>query len=149
MLNEHTRKYLNVEMTHKGFAEFELDGLQCLAVHGSMDDYYWKSVEPEDVHGDYLKYNIVFSGHSHYSHMFTKFYETNNENMRNQHAVTFLNPGSVGQPRNHHSEAQYAIFNSTTLSIHMRSIPYDVEKAMSFFNDSVDVFYRDRLEHGI
>lgn len=149
VLDGYTRKFLDTKLIHDGFSEFELEGLQCLAVHGSLDDCYWESIEPEDVHGDYSKYQVVFSGHSHYSHMFTRFYEIDNVKMRNRHGVTFINPGSVGQPRNHHPEAQYAIFNSETLSVYMRSVPYDVEKAMSFFDNSVDEFYRDRLERGI
>lgn len=149
VLDKDARKYLDAKLIHRGFLEFELDGLKCLAVHGSMDDHYWKSILPEDVHGDYSGYDVVFSGHSHYAHMFTKFYKKENKKMRNQHAVTFINPGSVGQPRNHHPEAQYAIFNSETLSVYMRSIPYDVQKAMSLFDNSVDTFYRDRLEQGI
>lgn len=149
LLNESSRKYLSAEMIHEGILEFELDGIKCLGVHGSMEDHYWKSLLPENTHGDYTPYDVVFSGHSHYSHMFTKFYEAANPEMRNKHAVIFINPGSVGQPRNHHPEAQYSIFDSDTLSVNMRSIPYDVKKAMALFGDDVDCFYRDRLKNGV
>ena len=69
--------------------------------------------------------------------------------MRNKHAVLFINPGSVGQPRNHHAEAQYAIVDTDTKAVNMRSVKYDVEKAMNFFGNDVDRFYRDRLKNGI
>ena len=132
-----------------GIFSFNIDDLHCLAVHGSLDDPYWKPILPENVSGNYGLYDVVFSGHSHYSHMFTKFYETNAPETRNKHAVLFINPGSVGQPRNHHPEAQYVIFSSDSLSVNLRSVAYDIKKTMSFFTNDVDVFYRDRLMRGI
>ena len=69
--------------------------------------------------------------------------------MRNRHAVTFINPGSAGQPRNHNPCAQYMILDILQKNIYMRSVPYDVEAAMSLFDGSVDWFYRDRLKNGI
>lgn len=150
LLTEQTRNYLNDMMCHMGSYEFYLDELKCLAVHGSMEDVYWQSVFPENVHGDYRKYDMVFSGHSHYPHIFTKFYDVEDDaDMRNKHAVIFLNPGSVGQPRNHNPYAQYMIFNSQYKNVAVRSVAYDVEKAMKLFDGSVDIFYRDRLKKGV
>lgn len=149
ILSEKTRSYLKSELVHEGILEFKLDKVKCLAVHGSMENYYWKSILPENVHGDYSVYDVVFSGHSHYPHMFTRFYEADSPEMRNKHAVIFINPGSVGQPRNHHPEAQYSIFDSDVLSVNMRSVSYDVKKAMSFFGNHLDCFYRDRLKIGV
>lgn len=37
-----------------------------------------------------------------------------------------INPGSVGQPRDHDPRASYAIYDSTTRAIHLHRIPYDV-----------------------
>ena len=69
--------------------------------------------------------------------------------MRNKHLVQFINPGSVGQPRNHRPQAQYAIFDSKTRSVDMRAVDYDVENAMELYGGEVDLFYRDRLKYGI
>ena len=69
--------------------------------------------------------------------------------MRNRRGVMFINPGSIGLPRNHHPEAQYAVLDMDTLAVHLRSVPYDIEKAMSYYKDHVDFFYRDRLKKGI
>ena len=149
VLSLESRQYLNQELIHQGFCIIELNGMNCLVVHGSLDDYYWRAIQPENVCGNYEEYDIVFSGHSHYSHMFTKFYAVDNPEMRNKHAVLFINPGSVGQPRNHHAEAQYAIFDSDTKAVDMRSVKYDIKKTMSMFGTDVDVFYRDRLKNGI
>ncbi len=149
ILTDRTKYYLDSEMLSDSSFEFLLDGLKCLAVHGSMDDPCWKAVFPDKVNGDYRKYDIVFSGHSHYPHVFTKFYDAEDKERRNKHAVMFINPGSVGQPRNHNPHAQYMIFDAVQRNIAVRSVPYDVESAMELFNGSIDMFYRDRLEKGI
>lgn len=149
VLGSTEKEYLCGELNRNGFQKFDLCGKMCLAVHGSLEDFFWKSIFPENVHGNYESYDIVFSGHSHYSHIFSKFYDSDDTRMRNKHAVMFINPGSVGQPRNHHPQAQYAILDIDTLSINMRSVPYDIEKARSFFDGNVDEFYKDRLNNGI
>lgn len=148
-LESGVRRYLDENLVHEGYLEFDLDSFKCLAVHGSQDHPYWKAIFPDKVNGDYSEYDIVFSGHSHYSHMFTKFYHCKDEKMRNKHAVLFINPGSVGQPRNHHPQAQYVIFDTDTRSADLRSVDYDIEKAASYFDGTVDDFYRRRLFAGV
>ena len=148
-LNQDVKEYLDKELTHEGYQELELDGLKALAVHGSLENPYWKSIFPENVNGDYSSYDVALSGHSHNSHMFTKFYRKEDEKMRNQHTVIFLNPGSVGQPRNHRPQAQYAVFDTDTKAVEMRALNYDIKLAMSYFDGSVDDFYRTRLLTGI
>ncbi len=128
--------------------EFELLRKKCLAVHGSLQNIFWKAVMPEDVRGNYQNYNLVFSGHSHYSHIFTKFYDTKDIKRRDKHAVLFINPGSVGQPRNHNPNAQYALIDEN-LNVQLRSVPYDLIKAMEAYDGQIDRFYRDRLEFGV
>ena len=149
ILDNDVKDYINNFLIQEGIFEFELGKMKCLAVHGSLENHYWESIIPEYVCGEYSGYNIVFSGHSHYAHMFTKFYDCVNTIMRNKHAVLFINPGSVGQPRNHHPEAQYTVFDTSTLSVNMRSVAYDIEKAMSHYDETVDHFYRTRLQRGI
>lgn len=148
-LDMDVRQYLNDELVSEGKYEFNLDGNKVLAVHGSLDDYFWKAIFPDNVNGDYSSFNIVLSGHSHYPHVFQKFYEANNPEMRNKKSVLFINPGSVGQPRNHNPNAQYAILDTEFMSVSLKSIEYPKEKAMELFDGSVDDFYRKRLENGI
>ena len=69
--------------------------------------------------------------------------------MRNKKSVLFINPGSVGQPRNHNPKAQYAILDSESMSVELKSIKYPVDKAMDLYDGSIDDFYRKRLEKGI
>ena len=148
-LSEDTKSYLNSDLIHEGKYEFEIDEKKVLAVHGSLADYYWKAIFPDVLNGDYSAYDIVLSGHSHYPHVFQKFYEVNNPEMRNKKSVLFINPGSVGQPRNHNPNAQYAILDTELLSVELKSIKYPKEEAMALFDGSVDDFYRKRLKNGI
>ena len=148
-LSDETRDYLDQKLIHEGLAEFELKGKHILSVHASLGDPYWKAIAPDNVRGDYERYDFVLSGHSHLSHFFTKFYDSDDPKRRNRHVVHFLNPGSVGQPRDHDPNAKYALIDIDTGSVLFRSVPYDIEAAMSLFDGSVDDFYRERLEFGV
>lgn len=148
-LSNYSMDYLNNELIHRGKYEFELDDKKVLAIHGSLNDSYWKAIFPDNLNGDYLDYDIVLSGHSHYPHVFQKFYEVDNQDMRNKKSVLFVNPGSVGQPRNHNPNAQYAVLDSETMSVMLKSVEYPRDKAMSLYDGSIDDFYRKRLYNGI
>lgn len=148
-LSEKSREYLNNKLIHEGITSFELDGMRILAVHGSLEDKYWKSIAPDNVRGEYGGYDLVLSGHSHYSHFFTKFYDVDDQERRNKHVVRFVNPGSVGQPRNHNPNAQYALIDIDTGNVLLRSVSYDINAAMQLFDGSVDDFYRERLKTGV
>ena len=148
-LTNDTKDYLNNELIHEGKYEFDIGDKKVLAIHGSLTDYYWKAIFPDNLNGDYSDYDMVFSGHSHYPHAFQKFYEANNPDFRNKKSVLFINPGSVGQPRNHNPNAQYAILDTELINVELKSIKYPKEEAMALFDGSVDDFYRKRLENGI
>lgn len=149
LLSIGTKNYLENCMVTDGILEFKINDKRCLAVHGSLEDHYWKAISPDNVRGDYCKYDFVLSGHSHYSHMFSKFYDVEDPDRRNKHAVVFINPGSVGQPRNHNPKAQYAVVDFESKSVQLRAVEYDVGTAMSLYDDSVDAFYKKRLQYGI
>ncbi len=149
LLTQDSVQYLESNLVNSGTYEFELDGIRALAVHGSLENEYWGTIEPGRDNGDYDRYDLVLSGHSHRPHLYAKFYEAENPEYRNKHKVLFLNPGSVGQPRNHDPNAQYALIDTDTMSVFMRSVPYDVEAAMATYDGSVDDFYRARLRRGV
>jgi putative phosphoesterase len=149
LLSAETRDYLDSRLVCGGMLEFELEGKSVLAVHGSLEDNYWKAISPDNVRGDYSSYDVVLSGHSHLSHFFTKQYDADDPARRNKHSVVFINPGSVGQPRNHNPAAQYALIDMKTMSVYLRAVSYDVTAAMSLFDGSVDDFYRERLKTGV
>lgn len=148
-LTDISKSYLNNELFIDGKHEFELDGKGCLAIHGSLRDYYWKAIFPDNLNGDYSDYDIVLSGHSHYPHVFQKFYEVDNPEMRNKKSVLFINPGSVGQPRNQNPNAQYAVLDTDSMDVSLRAVKYPKENAMALYDGNVDEFYKKRLENGI
>ena len=148
-LNDSSKEYLNNELDTTGRYEFKIADKKVLAIHGSLNDSFWKSIFPDDLNGDYSDYDIVLSGHSHYSHVFQKFYEADNPEMRNKKSVLFINPGSVGQPRNHNPNAQYAILDTESMGVELKSVKYPKEEAMNLYDGNVDDFYRKRLEKGI
>lgn len=142
-------RYIRESMNKAGIQEFELCGSRCLAVHGSLEDNYWKAIAPDDLHGEYADYDLVFGGHSHYSHCFAKFYPFENKELRNKKAVTFINPGSVGQPRNQNPYAQYAVLSLPSKRVELRAAEYDVKYEQSLFPDEIDEFYKTRLTRGV
>lgn len=149
MLSSDSLDYINSAMNRAGIQELNLCGLSCLAVHGSLEDNYWKAIGPENLRGEYSNYDIVLSGHSHYSHCFTHFYEGDRPEYRNKKAVMFINPGSVGQPRNHNPFAQYAVLSLPSKRVELRAVEYDVSYEQSLFPDEIDLFYKIRLTNGI
>ena len=148
-LAENSFSYIQNVMNHTALEPFELQGLRCLAVHGSKMDPYWKAILPDDLHGEYQDYDIVFSGHSHYSHCFTHFYPVEDEQLRNKKAVMFINPGSVGQPRNQNPCAQYAVLSLPSRQVELRAVPYDIVYEQSLYPDEIDIFYKNRLTRGV
>ncbi|MEE0943630.1 metallophosphoesterase [Methanobrevibacter sp.] len=148
-LTDDSKAYLNNELIHEGKYEFNIADKKVLAIHGSLIDYYWKAISPNNLNGDYSDYDVILSGHSHYPHVFQHFYQENNPDMRNKKSVLFINPGSVGQPRNHNPNAQYAILDLDSMGVELRSIKYPNDEAMDLYDGSVDDFYRLRLENGI
>ena len=141
--------YINTHMNKDGIQRFNLGDLNCLAVHGSLDDNYWKAIGPENLRGEYMDYDMVFAGHSHYSHCFTHFYPVENLELRNKKAVMFINPGSVGQPRNQNPYAQYAVLCLPSKRVELRAVEYEVVYEQSLYPDEIDEFYKMRLTKGV
>ena len=148
-LSQTSADYINTSMNKTGIQEFSINGLDCLAVHGSLDDHYWKAIDPEDLGGDYRNYDIVLGGHSHYSFCFTHFYPVKDKELRNKKAVTFINPGSIGQPRNQNPCAQYAVLSLPSKRVELRAVGYDVRFEQSLFPPEIDEFYKIRLTRGV
>ena len=142
-------RYIREKMNREGMQDFRMGGLRCLAVHGSLEDPYWKAIEPDNPRGDYRAYDMVFSGHSHASHAFTRFYPAEDPERRNRKAVWFINPGSVGQPRNQNPRAQYAVVTLPGKRIELRTAEYDIPAEQALYPAEIDAFYRTRLTHGV
>ncbi len=147
VLTESTLAYLH-GLTD-GPCAFDADGVYCLAVHGSPNDVYWGSVRPGPQPDACRVYDYVFSGHSHLPHFFEVCYPADDPSHRNRKRTAFLNPGSVGQPRNHVPHAQFALLDTATGDVRLQKVPYDVAAEQKTFCGQTDDFYRERLEKGI
>ncbi|MCB6143626.1 metallophosphoesterase family protein [Lachnospira pectinoschiza] len=137
------------KMNREGKAQFMLGNRKCLAVHGSLENPLWKSIYPDKIGNEYSEYDYVFSGHSHREHFFSVYYEADNAEYRNEKRTIFVNPGSVGQPRNHNPAACYAVLNLENDEIEFKKVNYDIQAEQDKFSDEVDQFYKKRLECGI
>ncbi len=142
-------KYIKETMTNRGKFEFDCDGKKCLAIHGSFEDEYWISLNVTTDVTEYKKYDYVFSGHSHFPHFFEKYYKTDSAQKRNNAKTIFINPGSVGQPRNLNNMAQFTFLNVKDETVYMEKAPYDIENERKYFSEQIDKFYKERLKLGI
>ncbi len=150
ILTEKSREYLENCMNRSGMQEEGMAGKRILFVHGNLDDPYWGKFGIDKMNDDrYAKYDYVISGHSHVPHYVELFFASDNVEYRNKKRTIFINPGSVGQPRNHNPYAQYGILDLTTGNYEHRSVWYNVEAEQKLFSDSVDSFYKTRLTLGI
>ena len=149
ILNDDSFDYITKRMDSNGKTELTLDGKRILCVHGNMSDNYWKAIDISSDLLPYYEYDYVLSGHSHIPHCFDYFYKVDDQRMRNKKKCIFINPGSVGQPRNHNNGAQYCLLDIATGDIEMRKVEYDIQSEMDAFDGSVDDFYRIRLRDGI
>lgn len=148
-LEERDWRFLRERMTQAGKQEFFADGKRCLAVHGGLDDPYWGSLAPGENRAEYRDYDYVFSGHSHVPHFFETFFPADGPGRRNRKKTVFLNPGSVGQPRNLCPQAQFALLDTDSGQAQLLRTPYDVAREQAAFGGQTDDFYRERLAYGI
>ncbi len=149
ILKQESWNYIREAMNEKGWQAFACGGKSCLAVHGSLEDVFWGTIRPDSELQAYQEYDYVFSGHSHEPHFFEKYYRVEDPLRRNRKKVIFINPGSVGQPRNLNPCAQFALLDTDTEEVILAKADYDIAGEQRDFNGETDIFYRDRLEMGI
>lgn len=149
LLAPETWDYLR-EMRQEGRDELSVLSRSFLVIHGTMDDPYWgKFSLSETSDGRYHGYDYVLLGHSHVPHYLEYFCAGDDPAYRNKKRVVFINPGSVGQPRNHNPHAQYGLLDMQTGSYDHRCVGYDVVAEQRLFSGRVDPFYKERLTSGI
>lgn len=142
ILNSKAKKFINsmqdspyvIDIAHK----------KILLVHGDLEDFYWgKMNENERCKKQYLEYDYVFSGHTHISSL------SYNVHRGNGHRTVFINPGSIGQPRNCNTCAQYAVVDLFSASVYFEAVPYDYEKEQILYKGQIHNYYKERLSKGI
>jgi len=150
ILTPESHDYLDKEMEHSGFQKYQIGGMSFLFMHGNLDDPYWGKFGIDKMNDErFAEYDYVISGHSHVPHYVELFFASDNAEFRNKKRIIFINPGSVGQPRNHNPYAQYGILDVESGNYEHRCVWYDVKEEQKLFSDSVDKFYKDRLTLGI
>lgn len=149
ILSKSSMEYLQKEMAASGKQEVHCDGRRFLAVHGSLKDEYWVSIQPGKEVEAYGAYDYVLSGHSHYPHFMEAYYKAEDSRRRNKKKVIFINPGSVGQPRNLNPMAQFAVLDTAAEAVILDKAAYDIAAEQAAYNGQVDEFYKERLEMGV
>ena len=149
ILSEHSKQYID-RMTKEGCAELEVETKKMLLVHGDMKDVYWGKMTDAEQHDEcYKKYDFVLNGHSHVPQYNEVYFAEENPLMRNNKKTVFINPGSVGQPRNHNPRAQYAILDTETGECQLLIAEYNIAYEQSLYPVEIDSFYKERLERGV
>lgn len=149
ILTEDSLRYIRREMTGEAVKE-NWQGKNFLFVHGDKNDCFWGKLRADKVSDEYYSnYDYVISGHTHLPHYIEHFYSVDCPRLRNKKKTIFINPGSVGQPRNQNPCAQYVYLELSTGTIHYNSVTYDIEAERRLYPDSLDPFYKERLLSGI
>ena len=149
ILTEGSFDYIEKNMDDSGMAELNIDGKRILCIHGDLSDHYWSSVRTTSDLTPYKDYDYVLSGHGHRPHCFDQYYEIDDPKMRNRRKCIFINPGSVGQPRNQNSRSQYCILDFGTEEISFRKVEYDIQSETDAYDGNVDDYYKERLRYGV
>lgn len=149
VLSNHSFEYIG-RMNHDAMLVTTIAGKDVLFVHGDLSDCYWGKFPLDEMKDDkYARYDYVFSGHTHTPRLEERYYKCDNPGMRDQHRTVFINPGSVGQPRNQNANAQYVYLDFDSETIHFNAVGYDVAGEIASFPEEVDKFYAERLLYGI
>lgn len=150
IISNGSREYLDREMNHDGIMDICIAGDRFLLMHGNPEDPFWGKFGTDRFGDEKMSaFDYVVSAHSHVPHYAESFFKSDNAAYRNRKRTVFVNPGSVGQPRNHNPYAQYGILDTVTGNYEHRSVWYDVKAEQALFAPEVDNFYKERLTKGI
>jgi putative phosphoesterase len=136
-MTQETSDYLK---TLNASMEIEFNGKKIQMVHAGLADPVDEYVY--DVNDDYLKNNnfandILISGHTHLI-AYKKFYS----------GKMWINPGSVGQPRDFNRKASYAILDEA-MNVEFVRVAYDFNKTISAMKEiGFDDYISEGLNNG-
>jgi len=126
-----------------------------LAVHGSPTDrdsylFTWEEVVPYIPFIEERDYNLCFFGHTHYPGIFSSdgMYSVD-EHSRFKLGMGksfFINPGSVGQPRDGDPRAAFGLLDTETREYELVRVAYNVEEtAHGIIDRGLPHFLAERL----
>lgn len=149
ILTSRSRRYLENSQL-EGKVVLKIHDKNILFIHGNLDDPYWGTLNHLNTNdANYSSFDYVVSGHSHIPHLIEQFYAVDSPEYRNKKRTVFLNPGSVGQPRNHNPKASYLYVDFENEIFYFNTVEYDVEKEQSLFGSELNNFYAKRLKLGV
>ena len=136
---------------------------QAQLVHGAItheDDYIFTEAEA-NMNLLLTRKNITFFGHSHFPVVFTSnalgraalapMYEFDEFTAAqcDPHLKIFINPGSIGQPRDGDPRAAFAIWDRDRARVEFYRVEYDIEKTQTKMRDALlPTYLIDRLSRG-
>jgi len=134
-----------------GAQEISFESKRILCVHASLGDPYWGAMTNEGRKLlKYASYDFVLFGHTHIPLSVDEFFSVENPSLRNKKKTIFLNPGSVGQPRNRNPMAHYMVFDPTTEEVHLNKVQYNIQSEIDLDSiEGMDQFYKERLRYGL
>jgi diadenosine tetraphosphatase ApaH/serine/threonine PP2A family protein phosphatase len=126
-----------------------------LAVHGSPNDrdsylFTWDDIEPHLEHLEEQHRRLCFFGHTHSPGVFSSdgLYAVDGEEAfkLNGKSRTFVNPGSVGQPRDGNPMAAFGLLDTEEGGFRLIRVPYPIENtAQSIMDAKLPYFLAERL----
>lgn len=127
----------NIDWLKQSISTYEVDDMSM--VHGGWidnEDEYILKVEEE--YFSKLNFKYFFCGHTHVQ----KHIKMKNEKV-------FINPGSVGQPRDGDSKAAYCLFDTKTVEVILKRVEYDIDEVAWKMNEiGFEEKYYENLYNG-
>ena len=122
----------------------KVDKLRIYITHGSPRDEIFEYIFPDSrdelllTLADMAKADVLVMGHTHIPME------------RRIKGKIFLNPGSVGQPRDGNPKASFMIFDTESREAHFKRVSYDIDKtAKAIIEKGLPRFLAQRLYLGI
>ena len=129
-------------------------------VHGSLRDHlneYLMAQESARATLELLQTQFCLVGHSHHpficrenqgSPVFYQFTEDDICSLGDERLI--INPGGVGQPRDHDSRPSYAIYDSGPMTIRRHRVTYDIQRTQEKMRKAdLPKYLIERLDHGV
>lgn len=150
-LSEENLDWLRELPDNVGFDHF-------LAAHGSPTDrdcymFTWEDVLPHLSYVAEMRHSLCFFGHTHSPGIFsadgTYGVDQDSRFALTEDKVFFINPGSVGQPRDGDARAAFGMFDSEAREFEQVRVEYDVEQAAKRIeSEDLPPFLAQRLSMG-